>query len=122
MEVQFHAFLTLALDKGEWSASSPSRFTPRERAPGTHWIGGWVRSGHGGEEKNSQLLPGLEPPNHPARSTAPKLNFLTTFNAAPPQTKLTINSIVQSPFKEADIRLAGQEISHLLWKSVYQCS
>jgi len=19
-----------------------SRFTPRERAPGTHWIGGWV--------------------------------------------------------------------------------
>jgi hypothetical protein len=27
---------------GEWSASCPSRFTPRERAPGVHWIGGWV--------------------------------------------------------------------------------
>jgi hypothetical protein len=27
---------------GEWSASLPDRFTPRERAPGTHWIGGWV--------------------------------------------------------------------------------
>jgi len=26
----------------EWSASRPSRFTPRERIPGTHWIGGWV--------------------------------------------------------------------------------
>jgi hypothetical protein len=25
-----------------WSASRPDRFTPRERAPGTHWIGGWV--------------------------------------------------------------------------------
>jgi len=25
-----------------WSASHPSRVTPRERAPGTHWIGGWV--------------------------------------------------------------------------------
>jgi hypothetical protein len=29
--------LTSALDGGEWSASRP-----RERASGTHWIGGWV--------------------------------------------------------------------------------
>jgi hypothetical protein len=35
-------FLTLALDGGEWSASRPGRFTPRERAPCTHWVGGWV--------------------------------------------------------------------------------
>jgi hypothetical protein len=35
-------YLTSALDGGEWSASRPGRFTPRERAPGTHWIGGWV--------------------------------------------------------------------------------
>jgi hypothetical protein len=34
--------LTSALDGGEWSASRPGRFTPRERAPGTHWIGGRV--------------------------------------------------------------------------------
>jgi hypothetical protein len=34
--------LTSALDGGEWSASRPARFTPRERAPSTHWIGGWV--------------------------------------------------------------------------------
>jgi hypothetical protein len=34
--------LTSALDGGVRSASSPSRFTPSERAPGTHWIGGWV--------------------------------------------------------------------------------
>jgi hypothetical protein len=34
--------LTSALDGGEWSASCPGRFTPREGAPGTHWIGGWV--------------------------------------------------------------------------------
>jgi len=40
--VQLHALLTSALDGGEWSASHPGRFTPRERAPGTHWIGGWV--------------------------------------------------------------------------------
>jgi hypothetical protein len=37
-----HTFLTSALDGGEWSTSRPGRFTPRERAPGTHWIGGWV--------------------------------------------------------------------------------
>jgi hypothetical protein len=27
---------------GEWSDLRPGSFNPRERAPGTHWIGGWV--------------------------------------------------------------------------------
>jgi len=31
--------LTSELDAGEWSASRSPRFNPRERAPGTHWIG-----------------------------------------------------------------------------------
>jgi hypothetical protein len=34
--------LTPALDGGEWSVSRPGRFNPRERAPGTYWIGGWL--------------------------------------------------------------------------------
>jgi hypothetical protein len=34
--------LASALDGGEWSFSRHGRFTPRERDPGTHWIGGWV--------------------------------------------------------------------------------
>jgi len=34
--------LTSALDGGEWSALRTGRFIPGERAPGTHWIGGWV--------------------------------------------------------------------------------
>jgi hypothetical protein len=34
-------FFTSALDGGEWSASHHGRFILRERAPGTHWIGGW---------------------------------------------------------------------------------
>jgi len=43
MEVQLHAFLTSALDSGEWSASRAGYFTPAPvRSPGTHWIGGWV--------------------------------------------------------------------------------
>jgi hypothetical protein len=56
--------LTLALGGGEWSASSPSHFTSRERAPGTHWIGGWVGPRailDSGKEKNSQPLPEIEP-------------------------------------------------------------
>jgi hypothetical protein len=35
-------FLTPALGGGEWSASHPGRFTLGERAPDTHFIGGWV--------------------------------------------------------------------------------
>jgi len=42
VEVELHAFLNPALDGGERSASHPGLSTPRERAPGTHWIGGWV--------------------------------------------------------------------------------
>jgi hypothetical protein len=34
--------LTSVLGGDEWSASRPSRFTSRENAPGTHWIGGLV--------------------------------------------------------------------------------
>jgi hypothetical protein len=42
VEVYLHEFLAPALDGGEWSASLPGLLTPRERAPGSHWIGGWV--------------------------------------------------------------------------------
>jgi hypothetical protein len=45
VEVWLHAFLNLALDGGEWSASHPSHSTPRERTPSIHWIRGWVGSG-----------------------------------------------------------------------------
>jgi hypothetical protein len=47
VDLYLHAFLTSAVDGGEWSASRPGCFTPRERAPGTHWIGGWVGSSAG---------------------------------------------------------------------------
>jgi hypothetical protein len=42
VDVWTHVFLTTVLVGGEWSASGPGRFTPGERAPGIHWIGGWV--------------------------------------------------------------------------------
>jgi hypothetical protein len=52
LDVWIHDFLASALVGGEWSASRPARFTPRERAPGTHWIGASVdpRTGLGDME------------------------------------------------------------------------
>jgi hypothetical protein len=41
VDVYIHVFLTLALDS-DWSDTRSERFTLGERAPGTHWIGGWV--------------------------------------------------------------------------------
>jgi len=61
-------FLTSALGGSKWSASRlpPPPLYPHGKKP---WypldrrLGGpESRAGHGGEEKNSQLLPGLEPP------------------------------------------------------------
>jgi hypothetical protein len=40
MVVQLCAFLSWALDGGEWAASRRGRIITRERAPGTHWLGG----------------------------------------------------------------------------------
>jgi hypothetical protein len=37
-----YAFLTSALDGGEWSASRPDRALPRRKTAGTHCTGGWV--------------------------------------------------------------------------------
>jgi hypothetical protein len=59
----YRSTLTSALVGGEWSASRPGRFTPGERAPGTHWIGGWVgpRVGLEAVEKRKFLpLPEIE--------------------------------------------------------------
>jgi len=42
VEIQLHAFLTSALDGGDWSASHAGCFTLGEGAADTHYIGGWV--------------------------------------------------------------------------------
>jgi hypothetical protein len=63
VDVQIQIFLTSAIVGGEWSASHPGRFTPRERTRGTHWLGGWVdpRAGLDDVTKRKILsLPGLE--------------------------------------------------------------
>jgi hypothetical protein len=42
LDIYIHVFLTSALVGGEWLASRLGRFNPGEKAPVTHWIGGWV--------------------------------------------------------------------------------
>jgi hypothetical protein len=66
-------FLDSALVGGEWPTSRPGRFTPGERAPGTHWIGGWVdlRAGLYDFEKRKFLTllgPEIRHLGFPARS------------------------------------------------------
>jgi hypothetical protein len=56
-------FLTSALDGGEWSASRPCCFTPGERAPGTHWIGGWVGPRAGLDSMKKRAAIPTEPTN-----------------------------------------------------------
>jgi hypothetical protein len=61
--VQSHVFLSSALAGGEWSTSRSWCVTPRERAPSTHWIGGWVDSRTGLDDMEKLkflILPGLK--------------------------------------------------------------
>jgi hypothetical protein len=44
VEVKHQAYLSSALDGGEWSASGSGRLTSVERATYIHWIEGWVDS------------------------------------------------------------------------------
>jgi hypothetical protein len=63
VDVEIHVFLTSVVVGGEWSASLPGRFTPGERVPGTHWIGGWVGPRAGLDDVEGRRifpLPGLE--------------------------------------------------------------
>jgi hypothetical protein len=65
--------VTPALVEGEWTASQLGRLISGERAPGTLWIGGWVRPRarlDDVEKRKFLTLPGLElrPIGCPARS------------------------------------------------------
>jgi hypothetical protein len=63
VEVQFHAFLTLALYGVEWPTSCADCFTLSEGAPGTNWREDGLAQNWSGQqrEKNPSLpLPGIE--------------------------------------------------------------
>jgi hypothetical protein len=63
VDVQIHISLTSALVGCEWSVSHPGSFTPGERSPGPHWIGGSVdprASLDDVKKREILILPGLE--------------------------------------------------------------
>jgi hypothetical protein len=71
-DVYIHIVLTSALVGGKWSASRPCRFSLEERAPGAHWIRGWVDLRAGLDDVSNKKflnLPELElrPLGRPAR-------------------------------------------------------
>jgi len=74
-----HAFLSSALDEGEWSASRSGCFTPRGSTAGTHCIGAWVgpRAGLDAVAKGKNLSPCRElNPSHSARRLVTDLTEL----------------------------------------------
>jgi len=71
VEVSLRASLTLALDGGKNSASSPGHFTPGERATGTHWIEGQAGPTAGLDTVVKRKIPcpcQESNPGHPAHS------------------------------------------------------
>jgi hypothetical protein len=61
--IEIHLFFTteLRVVGGKWSASRSCRFTSGERAPGTHWIGGWVDPRAGTDDMKKLILSVLVP-------------------------------------------------------------
>jgi hypothetical protein len=61
VDIYNHVSLTSALVGGEWSASRSGSCTPGEKAPGTHWIEGWMGPGTGLDdvEKRNKIYQNL---------------------------------------------------------------
>jgi hypothetical protein len=61
--------LTSVLGGSERSASRPGRFTSRERAPVTHWVGGWVGPRAILDAMVKRKIPGPRRESNPRTST-----------------------------------------------------
>jgi hypothetical protein len=59
-------FFSSALAGGELSASRTGRFNHGERAPGTHWIGGWVSPTTGIDDVEKNRTGTLTPTPRPS--------------------------------------------------------
>jgi hypothetical protein len=73
VQQHFPSFLSSAPVGSEWTASRPCRFTPGERAPCTHWTGGWVgpRVCLDGVDKSNTLQCRESNPGRSACGTSP---------------------------------------------------
>jgi hypothetical protein len=71
--------LTAALDGGEWSPSRPGHFTPKEIAPGVHWIGGWVGPRSSPDAVEKKNLAPARAVQHVAMPTEPSRFLMTIY-------------------------------------------
>jgi hypothetical protein len=69
VEVYLHVLFISALDEGEWLATRPGHFTPKERDPGTHCIGGWVAPAFSNILKLCSSLSVGDKVSHPYKTT-----------------------------------------------------
>jgi hypothetical protein len=67
VDMYLQAFLTLALEGNEWSASRPSRFTSGEKAIGTYWMGDWEGPIAGLDAVAKRKNPCPRPESNPGR-------------------------------------------------------
>jgi hypothetical protein len=88
--------LTPALDGGEWSASRPSRFTPRERAPGTNWIGSCVDPRAGLDAVVKRKFPSPYRDSSP-RSSSPQPSAVRWVIPAPRPVRRTVTILTELP-------------------------
>jgi len=63
--------LTSVLGGGERSDLRPGHFTPKERAPATHWIGGWVSPRAGLDTVVKRKIPSPSRDSNPRSSSYP---------------------------------------------------
>jgi hypothetical protein len=115
--------LTSALVGGEWSASSTSRFTARERTPRTHSTGGWLvpRAGLLDVEKIKFLTLSrlkLRPLCLPALSQSLyQLRYLGSKNLI--KTGLTTDSLENEEVEEEEEEEEEENLELLLWNTEY---
>jgi hypothetical protein len=70
------ASLISELDGAEFSALRLGRFTPREKAPGTDWLGGWVSTCAGLDAEVKRKI--LHCPEYPGRPSCRHTDWATT--------------------------------------------
>jgi hypothetical protein len=118
VEVQLHVFSASALGGGELSASRPGRFTPGERAPNIHWIGGWMGPGIGLDAvmKRKNLCPCWgSNPGHPICSS------ITILTELPWLTEVVVgNWSKRKSYTSSEIRVLCAHVKSLLksWQDI----
>jgi hypothetical protein len=102
--------LASALDGGEWSPSYNGRFTPRERAPFTRWIGGCVGPRAVLDAVVKRKIPSPPPemePQNPDHPVLFKRHYIIYFIL-----KYKINTYLNMQFKKLEIKHISLFLKH----------